>query len=118
MTALIQTGARAPLPVAKSLYRRAASYVDHILRGVKIADLPVQFPTKYELDVNVKTAKARDLFRMQPGAFCHSEEPGRSRVRGDRMKRREFITTINQGEVEWVGVTYPVILQSPHCPLC
>jgi ABC-type uncharacterized transport system substrate-binding protein len=41
--------------------RRAASYVDRILRGAKINELPVQFPTKFELVVNLKTAKAMGL---------------------------------------------------------
>jgi putative tryptophan/tyrosine transport system substrate-binding protein len=41
--------------------RQAASYVDRLLRGAKVAELPVQFPTKYELIVNLKTAKAIGL---------------------------------------------------------
>jgi putative ABC transport system substrate-binding protein len=43
------------------LYRRAAAYVNRLLRGAKVSELPVQFPTKFELLVNLKTAKAIGL---------------------------------------------------------
>ena len=48
-------------PDAVDNFRRAASYVDRILRGEKPGDLPVQFPVKYEMVVNRKTAKALGL---------------------------------------------------------
>jgi putative ABC transport system substrate-binding protein len=47
--------------VLDDLFRGAATYVDRILRGAKVSELPVQFPTKFELVVNLKTAKAIGL---------------------------------------------------------
>jgi putative ABC transport system substrate-binding protein len=48
-------------PDQVDIWRRAATYVDRILRGAKPSDLPVQLPTKFEMVVNLKTAKALGL---------------------------------------------------------
>ena len=60
-------------PDTPDLFRRAASYVDRILRGEKTGELPVQAPIKYELIINLKVAKALGL-EVPPTLLARADE--------------------------------------------
>jgi putative tryptophan/tyrosine transport system substrate-binding protein len=70
---VVEGGLMAYGPNAIDLFHRASVLIDHILRGVKVGELPVEFSTKFELVINLKTAKAIGL-SIPPSFLLRADE--------------------------------------------
>jgi putative ABC transport system substrate-binding protein len=70
---VLDCGLMAYAPNCPALYRRTAAYVDKVVKGEKPADMPVEQPTKFDLVINIKTAKALGL-TISPTLLVHADE--------------------------------------------
>src|SRR5215467_9089230 len=89
------------------LERRASSYVDRILRGAKPGELPIQYPTDFELVVNLKTANNRGDHRRNLPRSCQP---------GDRITRRRMTDSAQTRPLALVGPHASFTLTSRHSP--